>query len=349
MAVATEMAAATPLLKTCFTFRSIGIDSKIHCSNFKLRYRAAPIRASSSTAAPADSKRIKIRRPQNVDGDFFVDDTCINCDVCRWMAPETFRRSDGKSAVFQQPTCGERRTKALQALLSCPTNSIHTEQPPPEILDVQMTFPIPIDYQNTQGVYHCGYHSKKSYGAASYFITRPEGNILIDSPRYTKRLSSIIKKMGGARYMFLTHRDDVADHEKWSEELGCPRILHSEEVNSSTANVEIKLEGTGPWTIGSDVILISTPGHTEGSVSLLYKTKKVLFTGDHFMMNEFGFTISEAYNWFSVPIQLNSVKKLLEFEFEWILPGHGRRARFKDVEDKNSALKAFLASKGVQT
>ncbi|XP_073146041.1 uncharacterized protein [Henckelia pumila] len=313
MAVATEMAAATPLLKTCFTFRSIGIDSKIHCSNFKLRYRAAPIRASSSTAAPADSKRIKIRRPQNVDGDFFVDDTCINCDVCRWMAPETFRRSDGKSAVFQQPTCGERRTKALQ------------------------------------GVYHCGYHSKKSYGAASYFITRPEGNILIDSPRYTKRLSSIIKKMGGARYMFLTHRDDVADHEKWSEELGCPRILHSEEVNSSTANVEIKLEGTGPWTIGSDVILISTPGHTEGSVSLLYKTKKVLFTGDHFMMNEFGFTISEAYNWFSVPIQLNSVKKLLEFEFEWILPGHGRRARFKDVEDKNSALKAFLASKGVQT
>ncbi|KAJ0599151.1 putative ribonuclease Z/Hydroxyacylglutathione hydrolase [Helianthus annuus] len=61
-----------------------------------------------------------------------------------------------------------------------------------------------------QGVYHCGYHSDKSYGAASYLLVHPEGNILIDSPRYTERLASNIEKMGGARYMFLTHRyDDV--------------------------------------------------------------------------------------------------------------------------------------------
>lgn len=31
-----------------------------------------------------------------------------------------------------------------------------------------------------QGVYHCGYHSEKSFAATSYFITRPEGNILVD-------------------------------------------------------------------------------------------------------------------------------------------------------------------------
>lgn len=29
---------------------------------------------------------------------------------------------------------------------------------------------------------------------------------------------------------YSTFRDDVADHEKWSKELGCSRILHSEEV-----------------------------------------------------------------------------------------------------------------------
>ena len=28
--------------------------------------------------------------PQNVTGDFFVDDTCIDCDTCRQIAPETF-------------------------------------------------------------------------------------------------------------------------------------------------------------------------------------------------------------------------------------------------------------------
>jgi hypothetical protein len=31
-----------------------------------------------------------------------------------------------------------------------------------------------------QGVYHCGYHSKLSFAATSYFIVQPGGNILVD-------------------------------------------------------------------------------------------------------------------------------------------------------------------------
>ncbi|KAI3467873.1 hypothetical protein Pfo_024536 [Paulownia fortunei] len=309
-----------------------------------LRSSIFRIKASSNTY----SKSKRTRRPQNVDGDFFVDNTCIDCDTCRWMAPEIFNRRDGMSAVFKQPTSDEERMKALQALLSCPTNSIHTERAPRDILEVHKTFPSPIDEQKIQGVYHCGYHSEKSYGATSYFITRPEGNILIDSPRYTERLASNIKKMGGARFMFLTHKDDVADHDKWSKDLGCARILHSEDVCHSTADVEMKLEGSGPWTLGSDVTLIHTPGHTAGSVCLLDKTRKVLFSGDHLLMDEFGLSILEHYNWFSVSMQLNSVQKLLELDFEWILPGHGRRATFRDAEEKNLALRALFAAKGVQ-
>ncbi|KAA8517307.1 hypothetical protein F0562_017600 [Nyssa sinensis] len=284
------------------------------------------------------------RRPQNVDGDLFVDHTCIDCDTCRWMAPETFTKVDGMSAVFKQPNYEEERLKALQALLSCPTNSIHTEKPPDGILDVQKTFPIPINEQRIPGVYHCGYHSEKSYGATSYLIVHPEGNILIDSPRYTERLARNIKMMGGARYMFLTHKDDVADHEKWSKHLSCDRILHSQDVEFSTSDVEIKLEGSGPWSLAHDIELIHTPGHTEGSVCLFYKSLKVLFTGDHLSV-ESGLSIGERYNWFSVPMQLKSVRMLLELDFEWILPGHGRRAEFRDAQHKNSNLESFLASK----
>ncbi|XP_042057348.1 uncharacterized protein LOC121801937 isoform X1 [Salvia splendens] len=302
------------------------------------------IKASSS----AFSKSRRVRRPQNVDGDLFVDNTCIDCDTCRWMAPEIFKRQDGMSAVLQQPTCHEERTRALQALLSCPTNSIHTEQPPRDILAVHKTFPNPINEDKIQGVYHCGYHSEKSYGATSYFVQRPEGNILIDSPRYTERLASNIKKMGGVRFMFLTHKDDVADHDKWSKELGCSRIIHSEEVCDSTADVEIKLEGNGPWTLGSDITLIHTPGHTKGSVCLLDKTRRILFTGDHLLMDEFGWSILDQYNWFSVTEQLKSVQKLVELDFEWILPGHGRRASFKNAQEKDTSLKAFLAARGFQ-
>ncbi|KAL8148225.1 hypothetical protein AgCh_005544 [Apium graveolens] len=71
--------------------------------------------------------------------------------------------------------------------------------------------------------------------------------------------------MGGARYMFLTHRDDIEDHMKWSKRLGCDRIIHSEEVDASTAEVECKLEGNGPWKLADDLELIHTLGHTKGS------------------------------------------------------------------------------------
>lgn len=284
----------------------------------------------------------RTRRPQNIEGDFFVDHTCIDCDTCRWMAPQVFTRIGEMSAVFKQPTSGEERLKALQALLSCPTSSIHTEKPASDILQAQKTFPTPIDQQRIPGVYHCGYHSEKSYGAASFLIVHPEGNIIIDSPRYTERLARNIEMLGGARYMFLTHEDDVADHRKWSERLSCDRILHSVDVDNSTADVETKLQGTGPWNLGRDVQLIHTPGHTEGSVCLFYKPLKILFTGDHLLMTETGLSICERYNKCSVPMQIDSVLKLLEVDFNWIIPGHGRRVEFKDREEKDSILKAFV-------
>jgi len=114
------------------------------------------------------------------------------------------------------------------------------------------------------------------------------------------------------------------------------------QIEFSTADVEIKLEGNGPWNLGRDIELVYTPGHSEGSVCLFYKPLKTLFTGDHLFMNETRLSIGERYNWFSVPMQLKSVRFLLELDFEWILPGHGRRAEFRDYKEKNSVLEAFF-------
>lgn len=284
------------------------------------------------------------RRPQNVPGDFYVDHTCIDCDVCRWMAPDSFSRKDGQSAVYNQPATSTERVAALQALLSCPTASIHTEKPPADILQIHSTFPIPIDEDSAPGVFHCGHHSKKSYAAASYFIQRPTGNILVDSPRYSDRLAQNLEEMGGVDYIFLTHKDDVADHDRWQKRFKCPRILHKEEVTSGTSDVEIKLEGTGPWDfLGPDIDLIFTPGHTEASVCLHLKPLKVLFTGDHLgNSSRGGLHIDPNFNWYSMDIQMQSVKALLSLDFVWILPGHGRRAKYSNVEDKNKALHDVL-------
>lgn len=122
--------------------------------------------------------QIQKRRSQNVTGDLYVDSTCIDCDTCRWMAPNIFHRDGSQSAVFAQPTQEKDRLHALQALLACPTASIGTVDKPIEIQQVQQSLPMLI----AENVYHCGYHSEKSFGATSYFIQRDKGNVLVDSP-----------------------------------------------------------------------------------------------------------------------------------------------------------------------
>ena len=64
--------------------------------------------------------------PSNVPGAFYVDKTCIDCDQCREIAPDTFRRDDdiGFSVAYQQPRTTEQLEAATQAMNGCPTDSI---------------------------------------------------------------------------------------------------------------------------------------------------------------------------------------------------------------------------------
>lgn len=309
-----------------------------------VRSRALPAPSAVQQSVKPESKRARL--PENVDGEFYVDRTCIDCDTCRWMAPTVFKNTHTQSAVYHQPESPEERLQALQALLACPTASIHTERPPKDIKDAHNSFPIPVDADEIPGVFHCGYHSEASYAATSYFITRPEGNILVDSPRYSEILAKKLEAMGGVRYMFLTHKDDIADHKRWQARFNCERILHELEVQPKTQDVEIKLQGEGPWTLGSDIDLIFTPGHTRGHVCLLYKKGKgVLFSGDHLGGSESSgleLSANTDFNWYSVKIQLESVQKLLPFEFTWILPGHGRRRHYSSLEERNEFIKSYF-------
>jgi glyoxylase-like metal-dependent hydrolase (beta-lactamase superfamily II)/ferredoxin len=265
---------------------------------------------------------LKDRRSQNISGDFYVDSSCIDCDTCRWMAPETFNRQDAQSAVYHQPEEELQRFRAMQALLSCPTASIGTVEKPKDIKVVQDQFPLRV----SANVYHCGYHAESSYGAASYLIQRPEGNILIDSPRFASPLVKQIENMGGIRYLYLTHRDDVADHEKFQEHFQCDRILHIDDISQDTKNVEIQLQGVEPYQLAPDLLIIPVAGHTKGHTVLLYQ-HKFLFSGDHLAWSDrlqqlYAFRNACWYSWTELG---KSMAKLATYNFEWVLPGHGRR------------------------
>jgi hypothetical protein len=47
------------------------------------------------------------RLPENVEGPFFVDSTCIDCDTCRQIAPATFGETGEFSFVRRQPGSSE--------------------------------------------------------------------------------------------------------------------------------------------------------------------------------------------------------------------------------------------------
>ena len=286
--------------------------------------------------------KVTARRPENVAGDVFVDETCIDCDTCRWMAPDIFHRSGDKSAVHHQPDTPNSRQQALQALLACPTASIGTIASPKDIKEVQASFPIEL----LPGVFHCGYHSRSSYGAASYFVVREAGNILIDSPRFTPPLVKRLEAMGGVQLMYLTHKDDVADHQKFHDHFGCDRILHEDDITADTAGVEVKLTGTEAVAIAPDFTVIPVLGHTKGHTVGLYETgdhTKVLFSGDHLawspLLNHlYGF---HRFCWYDWKLQIESMKYLAQFDFEWVLPGHGRRYSGAIVETRQQMEKCL--------
>jgi len=277
------------------------------------------------------------RRPQNISGDFYVDTTCIDCDTCRWMAPQVFDRQDEMSAVYHQPTNETERLAALQALLSCPTNSIGTEETPKDVKSVQQTLPILV----ADNVYHCGYHAETSYGAASYFVQIPNGNILIDSPKFVPPLVKRLESLGGIRHMYLTHRDDVADHQKFADHFGCQRILHQDDISAGTSNVEIQLTGSEPYKLTPELLIIPVPGHTKGHTVLLYENK-FLFSGDHLAWSDKlkQLIAFRDHCWYSWSEQLKSMYKLANYSFEWVLPGHGRR--FHDIQTMRQQMKKCL-------
>lgn len=64
--------------------------------------------------------------PENVVGKFYVDEQCIDCDLCRETAPDFFTRNEdgGYSFVFKQPTTQEEIDQCMEALEGCPVEAI---------------------------------------------------------------------------------------------------------------------------------------------------------------------------------------------------------------------------------
>ena len=70
--------------------------------------------------------------PENKGGRFYVDATCIDCELCREMAPGSFARQDdaGYSYVYHQPEDEAEEEACESALEECPVEAIGRDGQP---------------------------------------------------------------------------------------------------------------------------------------------------------------------------------------------------------------------------
>jgi len=231
----------------------------------------------------------------------------------------------------------------------------------PDLNGRSIPFPRPVS-PNVPDVHFVGYHNPRSFGAAPYLLKVPASDsetswILVDTPAYSKRAVEAVESLtgpDGPSHLVLTHVDDTADHNRWKERFPkMKRIFHAGDLGKANwvgdetlEDVEILLEsrssvqelqhfdlnGTPIDSENSEpVVLVHTPGHTPGCISVLKKptsegTPGVLFTGDTYTYSTRGGGHGSGmprYNKENHELQSKILRLLLDLDWQVLAPGHG--------------------------
>ena len=79
--------------------------------------------------SPKNMADVANKYPENAAGKFYVDEQCIDCDLCRETAPANFKRNDdgGHSYVYKQPESPEEEGLCKEAMEGCPVEAIGSD------------------------------------------------------------------------------------------------------------------------------------------------------------------------------------------------------------------------------
>jgi glyoxylase-like metal-dependent hydrolase (beta-lactamase superfamily II) len=260
--------------------------------------------------------KISERNPDSAPGDWFIDQRCIDCAASRTVAPGLIVRRNGKSVFARQPENEGERLAAWRAALVCPTASVGTESHRPQPSAV---FP----HELAPSIYRCGYNARSSWGAHSYLVKRPQGNLLVDAPRFVNQLVAQLEALGGIQDILLTHRDDVAEADRYAHRFGARVWIHEDDQSAAPYATHL-LQGVEATVIRDGLLAIPVPGHTKGSVAFLLEDT-YLFSGDSLAWSVERRDLAAFHDacWYSWAEQGKSLERLASYRFEWILAGHG--------------------------
>ena len=125
----------------------------------------------------------------------------------------------------------------------------------------------------------------------AYLLKHPNGNVLLyntgDKPSFDS-----IEKEGGYAYQVLSHRDESGPNlSQLKKRFGSKLVASELEVPFIDSDVDVVLsEPTSSFNdTHKDIVVLHTPGHTNGSLCVYYKSPvsdlSYLFTGDTLWKN----------------------------------------------------------------
>ncbi|MEU4118671.1 MBL fold metallo-hydrolase [Kitasatospora sp. NPDC028055] len=273
----------------------------------------------------------------NSSENWTVDDRCTNCDVARQLAPDLIRERDRKSELVRQPRDEAERRQLLAAAHACPTRSIRPGNGP---LD-RATDPFPLALDETGEVLLLGHNSRQTAGATAYLCRRPDGWVMIDTPRWSEALAARYQALGPVTDVLLTHRDHAAHGRAYADRLGARLWIHEGDL-AAAPDADRVLRGTDPVEVSPGLVAHPFPGHTRGSV-LYVADERYCFSGDslYWSRTNRDIEVQEAVTWYSIEEQTASLERGLDaLRFEWLLPGHGDKHRMP-AEEADRRLRAL--------
>ncbi|MFI1075884.1 MBL fold metallo-hydrolase [Streptomyces puniciscabiei] len=247
-----------------------------------------------------------------------IRENCVNCDVARQLAPETVVEAGARSVLLRQPADEAEELALARAAVACPVRAIRRG---PGAVPAA-PFPMRLDGE----VHLCGHNSARTFGANAYLVRRPEGNLLVDTPRWTPAVAASYEELGGIAHILLTHRDHTAHARRFARHFGARVWIH-EGDRDAAPYADMVLRGREPVDVLPGVTARPVPGHTRGSVVYVVD-ERYCFTGDtlYWSRTAQDLEVFETVVWYSRAELTESLLRLAEqARFSWVLPGHGDR------------------------
>lgn len=183
----------------------------------------------------------------------------------------------------------------------------------------------------------------------TYLIEEDEKIILIDGPQQlTEENEDFILSFGKPIDLILTHAATGYSSKLLKEKLNACVWIHEGDKSDKWLFSQPDKWLKGNETFSPNIKVIHTPGHSDGSVSIIDSKNRMIFTGDH-LAGDGSDTIfdirKDTHSRGTLKERLNSLELLLGFNFNSIHPFHYHQIHTSGYEKLSEFLKGVKNEK----